>query len=219
MEISRSSVTAEQMALSRAIETCKPRDQRICCDPFAKRFLSLKYRVLLVSRPVRDATERLIESMFAGHHYYVVARTRYFDDVLAAVLADPVEQLVILGAGYDSRALRFADRLSRTTVFEVDHPATSLVKRTAISRVAPDGVAPRTILSHSTSPSTPSRTDSLSLATSRAPERLSSGRALLHTSMPRRSTTRSSSCGRAALPAVLWSSITSYGRSLRAAVP
>lgn len=145
MEISRSSVTAEQMALSRAIETCKPRDQRICCDPFAKRFLSLKYRVLLVSRPVRDATERLIESMFAGHHYYVVARTRYFDDVLAAVLADPVEQLVILGAGYDSRALRFADRLSRTTVFEVDHPATSLVKRTAISRVAPDGVAPRTI--------------------------------------------------------------------------
>lgn len=91
---------------------------------------------------MRDATERLIESLFAGHHYYVIARTRYFDDVLAAALADPVEQLVILGAGYDSRALRFADRLSRTTVFEVDHPATSLVKRMAIHRVGPDGLAP-----------------------------------------------------------------------------
>jgi methyltransferase (TIGR00027 family) len=131
------------MALSRAIETCKPGDQQICCDPFAERFLSLKYRALLLSRPVRDATERLIESRFAGHHYYVIARTRYFDDVLAATLADPLQQLVILGAGYDSRALRFGDRLSRTVVFEVDHPATSLVKRKAISRVVPDGLAPR----------------------------------------------------------------------------
>jgi methyltransferase (TIGR00027 family) len=143
MEVSRSSVTAEQMALSRAIETCKPGAQQICCDPFAKRFLSLKYRALLLSRPMRDATERLIESQFAGHHYYVIARTRYFDDALVATLADPIEQLVILGAGYDSRAFRFADRLSRTAVFEVDHPATSHAKRMAMSRVVPDGLAPR----------------------------------------------------------------------------
>jgi methyltransferase (TIGR00027 family) len=143
MKASRSSVTAEQMALSRAIETRKPSDQRICCDPFAERFLSFKYRVLLLARPARDATERLIESQFAGHHYYVVARTRYFDDVLAAALADPVQQLVILGAGYDSRALRFAEQLSRTAVFEVDHPATSVVKRDAVNRVEPAGIDPR----------------------------------------------------------------------------
>lgn len=142
MDVSRSSVTAEQMALSRAIETRKRGDQQICCDPFAERFLPLKYRALLLSRPVRDATERLIESRFAGHHYYVIARTRYFDDLLAASLADSVQQLVILGAGYDSRAFRFADRLSRTAVFEVDHPATSLVKRRAISRGVPNGFAP-----------------------------------------------------------------------------
>jgi methyltransferase (TIGR00027 family) len=143
MKASRSSVTAEQMALSRAIETRKPGDRRICCDPFAEHFLSFKYRVLLFGRPVRAATERLIESQFAGHHSYVVARTRYFDDVLAAALVDPVGQLVILGAGYDSRALRFAEQLSRTRVFEVDHPATSLVKRNAVSRLSPAGRDPR----------------------------------------------------------------------------
>jgi methyltransferase (TIGR00027 family) len=131
------------MALSRALETCKPEDRRICCDPFAKRFLSARYRPFLIGRPVRAATERLIESMFAGHHYYVVARTRYFDDALVTSLVEPLEQLVILGAGYDSRAYRFADRLSRTTVFEVDHPATSRAKREATSRFPRDGVAPQ----------------------------------------------------------------------------
>jgi methyltransferase (TIGR00027 family) len=130
------------MALSRAIETRKPSDKRICSDPFAERFLSRRYRALLLARPLREATERLIESLFAGHHSYVVARTRYFDDALAATLADPVQQLVILGAGYDSRAFRFSDRLSQTAVFEVDHPATSHVKRKTISRAAPDGLAP-----------------------------------------------------------------------------
>jgi methyltransferase (TIGR00027 family) len=142
MKASRSSDTAEQMALSRAIETRKPSDQQICCGPFAERFLSLKYRPFLLARPIRDATERLIESMFAGHHYYVVARTRYFDDALSAALVEPLAQLVILGAGYDSRGYRFAGQLSRTAVFEVDHPATSLVKRKVTSRFALDAPGP-----------------------------------------------------------------------------
>ena len=53
----------------------------------------------------------LIEQRYAGHHYYVIARTRYFDDLLQQQLAGGAEQLVILGAGYDSRPYRFADRL------------------------------------------------------------------------------------------------------------
>jgi len=132
MQASRSSTTAEQVALSRAIETRKAPGERICSDPFAERFLSGKYRWLLLARLLRDAIERLIESRFAGHHYYVIARTRYIDDFVQEQLARAPAQLVILGAGYDSRAYRFADRLRGVSVFEVDHPATSAAKQSKI---------------------------------------------------------------------------------------
>ncbi|MGB7162357.1 MAG: SAM-dependent methyltransferase [Mycobacterium sp.] len=138
MKATRSSTTAEQMALSRAIETRKPNAERICCDPLAERFLGPKYRILLWGRPFRDAVEGLIERRFAGHHYYVIARTRYLDDLLPEQLARGAEQLVILGAGYDSRPYRFADRLGGVQVFEVDHPATSAAKQAKVRDIFGD---------------------------------------------------------------------------------
>jgi len=58
---------------------------------------------------------------------FVVARERYIDDYLQSCIDGGLEQLVILGAGYDSRAYRF-EGLKRAKVFEVDHPATQRVK-------------------------------------------------------------------------------------------
>jgi methyltransferase (TIGR00027 family) len=132
MKATRSSTTAEQMALSRAIESRKPATERICFDPLAEQFLGAKYRMLLWGRPFRDMVEKLIERRFAGHHYYVIARTRYFDDLLQQRLTGGAEQLVILGAGYDSRPYRFADHLGGVQVFEVDHPATSAAKQAKV---------------------------------------------------------------------------------------
>jgi len=132
MKATRSSTTAEQMALSRAIETRKPAAERICSDPMAEHFLGAKYRMLLWGRPFRDMVEKLIERRFAGHHYYVIARTRYFDDLLQQRLTGGAEQLVILGAGYDSRPYRFAHQLGGAQVFEVDHPATSTAKQAKV---------------------------------------------------------------------------------------
>ena len=82
--------------------------------------------------------EGLIERRFAGHHYYVIARTRYLDDLLPEQLARGAEQLVILGAGYDSRPYRFADRLGGVQVFEVDHPATSAAKQAKVRDIFGD---------------------------------------------------------------------------------
>jgi methyltransferase (TIGR00027 family) len=135
MKTARSSKTAEQMALSRAIETRKMPQERICSDPLAERFLSGKYKLPLFARPLRDSVEKLIELLFAGHHYYVIARTRYFDDFLLQRLSDNPEQLVILGAGYDSRAYRFTGSLGKVTAFEVDHPATSAAKKLKVQSV------------------------------------------------------------------------------------
>ena len=132
---SRSSKTAMLMALSRAIDGRNPRAERICDDPFAERFLDRRYKLLLAARPVRSAVVNLMERQFAGHHHYVLARTRYFDDFLTAHLTAEVRQLVILGAGFDSRAYRFADRLRDVAVYEVDHPATTQVKRAKLAAV------------------------------------------------------------------------------------
>ena len=62
--------------------------------------------------------------MFGG----LVARTRFIDDKMRESLQRGVSQVVILGAGYDARAYRFAEDCSGTRVFEVDHPATQQVK-------------------------------------------------------------------------------------------
>jgi methyltransferase (TIGR00027 family) len=56
----------------------------------------------------------------------IEARTRYFDDQVLAAIASGVRQVVICGAGYDDRSLRF--RTSGVRFFELDHPATQCDK-------------------------------------------------------------------------------------------
>jgi methyltransferase (TIGR00027 family) len=63
----------------------------------------------------------------------VAVRTRYIDDALGRALGDGVDQVVILGAGFDSRAYRIA-RIERSHVFEVDHPATQARKKIVLVR-------------------------------------------------------------------------------------
>ncbi len=135
MRTTRSSKTAAQMALSRALETRRAVAERICSDKYAERFLDGVPRWLVSARPLRAATEALIERLFAGHHGYVLVRTAYFDAVLGEELDRGLAQVVVLGAGFDSRAQRFADRLREVAVFEVDHPATSATKQAVIGRV------------------------------------------------------------------------------------
>jgi methyltransferase (TIGR00027 family) len=135
MNPSRASKTAAQMALSRAIEAHEPTGARICDDPVAAQFLDRRERLLIAARPLRRAIVALIERRFAGHHHYVLARTRWFDDFLTSRLGPAVDQLVILGAGFDSRAHRFATRLHDVAVFEIDHPATLAVKRAKLEAI------------------------------------------------------------------------------------
>jgi methyltransferase (TIGR00027 family) len=58
----------------------------------------------------------------------LVCRDRYIDDEMQRCLQESMEQIVILGAGFDSRAYRFKDLIGNARIFEVDHPATQQVK-------------------------------------------------------------------------------------------
>ena len=76
----------------------------------------------------------VIDYRWPGVRSSVVARTRLIDDAIAASLGEHIEQLVILGAGFDSRAYRLPC-VRGVTVFEVDHPDTQTTKRKALDRV------------------------------------------------------------------------------------
>ena len=62
-----------------------------------------------------------------------VARTRFIDELLVNALKDGVQQVVILGAGYDTRAYRISG-IEQSRVFEVDHPTTSNAKQLHLKR-------------------------------------------------------------------------------------
>jgi methyltransferase (TIGR00027 family) len=103
-----------------------------------------------------DADRRLAQHLLAGiersglgHErrrgrefaVWMTARTRFFDDAVVGALADDITQIVILGAGYDGRALRF--RTPGVTFFEVDHPATQGDKLASLAEIgaSTDGIA------------------------------------------------------------------------------
>ncbi|HEX9090548.1 MAG TPA: SAM-dependent methyltransferase [Anaerolineales bacterium] len=120
----QSSITAAGIAVARALESEKPEGVRICFDPYAEKFLNpLFYQVTRFF-----ITTGYAERAGPGVNGFLVARARYIDDVLQANLTDGLKQLVILGAGYDSRAYRFEQINRRVKVFEVDHPATQQEK-------------------------------------------------------------------------------------------
>jgi methyltransferase (TIGR00027 family) len=70
------------------------------------------------------------DSGFLG---WLHARTRFFDGATIHALQDDIDQIVILGAGYDGRALRY--RTPHVRFFEVDHPATQADKRRRLREI------------------------------------------------------------------------------------
>ena len=129
MKKAQASGTAIGAAAVRAIESEKPANERICYDPFARKFI--------------DPLVYLLIKMFAwygewhtkGGLTFIVCRCRYIDDYLQECLKSGVAQIVILGAGLDSRAYRKEIYQGISKIFEVDHPATQAGKIERVKKV------------------------------------------------------------------------------------
>lgn len=130
--------TAEYMALFRAIESSRrPSRSKLFDDPFAYCFLRPVLRgVLQLSRiPLLGAAvPGIIDLRWPGARSSGVARTRLIDDYVSISLDNSVDQVVILGAGFDCRAYRITG-IETTHVFEVDHPATLSKKKDGVRRI------------------------------------------------------------------------------------
>lgn len=127
----QSSTTAIGIAIVRAIESEKPEDERVCYDPYARRLVHP-----FLFRLVRFF-DRLGYSEIRGPGVmgFLVGRERHIDEYLGACLQAGVQQVVILGAGYDARAYRFEQFTQGVIVFEVDHPATQQAKKKKLAKI------------------------------------------------------------------------------------
>src|SRR5437763_2401924 len=134
---SRPSRTAEAVTMARALEHLKPPEQRVVEDPWAQLFLSAASRRALAAWS-GSFTGRVLRRLGATGTTYVPLRHRFIDEHLSAALDAGVAQVVLLGAGYDTRAYRFADQLAGRPVFEVDLAAISQAKAATIARHAED---------------------------------------------------------------------------------
>ena len=116
-------------------------------DPFTRNpdwlagpFLSLSELALIFSHPINRAVDQDPRiSVLDGENLSLIrlaaVRTRFIDDRLQRAVGQGVAQVVILGAGFDTRAYRFRALLQKAKVFELDRPATQDVKKRRVREV------------------------------------------------------------------------------------
>jgi methyltransferase (TIGR00027 family) len=133
----RSSRTAEAVAFARAVESGVRPERRLFSDPFAAHFLTpfLGPASRLSRGPVLGrALLSFGNWLLPGGLGNVIGRTCFIDRALGSALRDGVDQVVILGAGYDCRAFRLPE-LAAVRTFEVDHPDTQTRKRRVLDQL------------------------------------------------------------------------------------
>jgi methyltransferase (TIGR00027 family) len=136
----QASRTAQHNAVFRTVESSLPAGARLFEDPMAKHFLGWP---LSAVRPLcrmpggSQLACRIIDGRWPGVRTSVAARTRLIDDTVGAFDDEHLGQLVVLGAGFDTRAYRLP-RLRSIPVFEVDHPDTQAAKRDVLGRILPE---------------------------------------------------------------------------------
>ena len=120
-------------------------------DPWGDRLVPESAREMLrkaaLSRLQGDALKQAMESpqsivdqaMLQSRSYSnVITRSRYAEDALEAGVENGVGQYVLIGAGFDSFALRRPPFATALQIFEIDFPATQSLK---IERIAACGVS------------------------------------------------------------------------------
>ena len=123
--------TARGVALVRALEMTRPVGERVTADPYAHRFvnpLSVQGMRLVAVLGINRLTG------MEGMMNFAMARERYIEEAMVRELRDGARQIVVLGAGFDTRAYRLPEAAG-VPVFEVDHPVTQAAKRAALRGV------------------------------------------------------------------------------------
>lgn len=126
--------TAFGVAMVRGLEQRVPPGPRLFDDPVAERFLTGLPALVVRNGAVRRAFLPMMERGAPGFYGGVVCRTRAIDDACRAALAAGATQVLLLGAGMDTRPYRM-DETRAAAVWELDLPEVQAAKRAAVDRV------------------------------------------------------------------------------------
>ena len=126
--------TAQGVAKQRLIETIAGPDKRVINDPYADSFVIGSGFMKLMGHKLNAW---LSEKLAPGFHEHLIARTKFIDELIEKSAINGIQQYVILGAGYDSRAHRL-ELPSSLKIFEVDQPEVSDNKLAKLPKELPN---------------------------------------------------------------------------------
>lgn len=118
--------TAYAISSVRAQEAELSGSERLFEDPYAQIFAA-------AGDHAREGTDRFLSLPFFRDG--IRLRTRHIDDIVRGAITQGTRQLVLMGAGFDTRALRLSEVAQHDVqTFEIDLPALLKVKRGLLER-------------------------------------------------------------------------------------
>jgi methyltransferase (TIGR00027 family) len=125
--------TALGAGVCRLIEQYQPEETRLFNDPIVKDLVGATIRWMMQLAVMRNFTMQQTDAVAKGIFGAQICRTRYIDDAAQAALAQGFTQVVILGAGFDTRPYRLPG-MERVRTFEVDLPAVQNDKKSKLQK-------------------------------------------------------------------------------------
>jgi methyltransferase (TIGR00027 family) len=103
-------------------------------DWIADRLIGPAELALIADHPIskaldQDFQEAIYDPDVFGFAWLMLVRTRFIDELMERAVRSGATQLVILGAGFDTRAHRFTELLKDAAVIEIDYGATQEYKK------------------------------------------------------------------------------------------
>jgi methyltransferase (TIGR00027 family) len=128
--------TAETMCALRAAGALESDPAVRCPDDMAAGFLGgLNVTTLAKHRATRGLVLHGAQRRASGVYTYEIMRVKFIDEIVLGAVTAGLDELIILGAGLDSRPYRLAEQLRGVRVIEVDYPASQASKRSRVRHV------------------------------------------------------------------------------------
>jgi len=143
VEPGKPSKTSLLVAMWRAIGARNPDAEMRNPDYLAGRFLGAQERALMsetstlpcLDMKFEEAMQCLQDAGVTASFFNILSRTKHIEATLRQAVEGGTTQVVILGAGFDSRVYRLRDLLHGVKVYEVDFPPTQEYKKRRVQEV------------------------------------------------------------------------------------
>jgi methyltransferase (TIGR00027 family) len=132
------SETALFAALYRAVANKEFKNEGLGPDYLAEYFLPFHFKFFIKFKKIRAKVKIKDNKLTPGIYEYMLARTAFFDSVFIDALKKDIPQIVLLGAGYDTRAYRFTKLNNATKIIELDIATTQTRKMKCLQKAQLD---------------------------------------------------------------------------------